>query len=225
MVAWMALIIAMQPAVMDAWNSFGFTAALAGGAPEEQYLGFVGELLVPVIAAYVVTAAAGWLRDLDEGRVESVLSAPVSWPRLVAERLLATMVGVAVLTAAALITMGVGAAAVGSGASLVGTARLAAVCLLFGAAVAAVAALLVAWLRSGIAVTALAVYLGASYLLTLLVPMLDWPEWLTRVSVLWAFGHPYLEWPTAAGIAVLLVLAVPCALLAGVVAEQTPKCA
>ena len=80
--------------------------------------------------------------------------------------------------------------------------------LLFAAAFGALAALVVAWLRSGTAVTVLAVFAGASYLLVLLVPLFAWPEWITRVSLFGAFGHPYLEIPAYGGLAVLAGLAV-----------------
>jgi ABC-2 type transport system permease protein len=103
--------------------------------------------------------------------------------------------------------------------------RLATVCILLGAALGAVAAIVVAWLRRAIAVTVLAVVVGASYLLAYFVPMFGWPDWLNRLSVFWGFGHPYLEWPPASGVVVLVVLALPGALLAAAIAERTPKVA
>jgi ABC-2 type transport system permease protein len=55
--------------------------------------------------------------------------------------------------------------------------------------------------------------------------MFGWPDWLNRLSVFWAIGHPYLDWPTAGGLATLLILAVPGALIAAAIAERTPKTA
>jgi ABC-2 type transport system permease protein len=218
----------MQPAVMQVWADFDITAGLAGGlvgTAEAQYLAFIGEVLAPVVAAYVVTQASGWVADLDQGRVEAVLAGPVSWARLVWERILAATVGVVAITTAGLVTMAVGARLVGSELSSDGLVRLGVTCVLFGVAVAGVASVVVVWLRSGVAVTVLALYLGLAYLLTLLVPMLRWPEWVSRLSVLWAFGHPYLEWSSTAGIVVLLVLAVLGGLLAAAIAGRTPKIA
>lgn len=96
---------------------------------------------------------------------------------------------------------------------------------LFGAALGGVAAIVAAWLRRGVAVTVLAVVVAASYLVSYLVPFLDWPDWLNRLSVFWAFGQPYLDWPSAARLTVLLALAIPGAAIAAALAARTPKVA
>ena len=71
----------------------------------------------------------------------------------------------------------------------------------------------------------LAVLVGASYILGYFVPMFGWPDWLNRLSVFWAFGQPYLEWPASTGLVTMLVLAVPGAVLAAAIAERTVKVA
>ena len=81
--AFTALFAALQPAVMDLWDQFDFIAAMTGAmgstSVEDAYWSFAGEFVTPVIAAYVITASAGWVADLAQGRVEMVLSAPVTW--------------------------------------------------------------------------------------------------------------------------------------------------
>ena len=77
--------------------------------------------------------------------------------------------------------------------------------------------------RRSVAVTVLAVLVGLSYLMSYLVAMLEWPHWLNRLSVFWAFGHPYLAWPSPAQWVVLLALAIPGSLAAAALAERTPK--
>ena len=67
--------------------------------------------------------------------------------------------------------------------------------------------LVVALVRRPLAVTVMAVLVGASYLLAWLVPTLEWP-WLSKLSVFWAFAHPYLAWPSTAQVLILLGLAV-----------------
>ena len=62
--------------------------------------------------------------------------------------------------------------------------------------------------RSSVAVTLLAVYVGAAYLLTWMIPIFGWPGWLNRLSIFDAFGHPYQEWPGGPGLLVLISLAV-----------------
>ena len=35
-------------------------------------------------------------------------------------------------------------------------------------------------------------------------PSSQWPDWLNQLSVFWAFGHPYLAWPSTAQVLILL---------------------
>ena len=74
------------------------------------------------------------------------------------------------------------------------------------------------------AVTVLAVIVGTMYLVSYLVPIFGWPEWLNRLSVFWAFGHPYLAWPHS-GTVVLLAMALVGGAAATAIAERTPKVA
>ena len=227
--AWSALIMALQPTVMDAWSKFDFMTGIMGGDAGESaeflYLSFVLDIVAPVLVGYVITQAAGWVGDLEQGRVESVLATPMSWSRLVWERLLASSAGVAVVALGAVGAMVVGALAVGSSVEWAGVARLLVVSLLLGWAVAALAAIVVAAFRSGVAVTVLAVYVGAAYLLSWMIPIFGWPAWLNRLSIFDAFGHPYQEWPAGIGLVVLVSLAVLGSLIAARIAERTPKVA
>jgi ABC-2 type transport system permease protein len=224
-----ATFAALQPSVMDVWSGLDYLAALVGGGGgatvEDMYWAFVGEMLAPLIAAFVIVQASGWVGDLAQGRVEMLLSAPVSWTRLVVERLVALVVGILVITLVAVGCLVVGGLAVGGSLDAGGLTRLTVVCVLFGAALGGLAALVVAWVRRTAAVTVLATIVAASYLLTFLTAMFEWPSWLNRVSVFWAFGHPYLEWPPTSAIVVLLTFALGGALLATRVAERTPKVA
>jgi ABC-2 type transport system permease protein len=227
--AWLALMGWLEPTVADMWNDFQYTQRLlgadAGASAANQYMALAGQMIMPVVAAYVITQATGWISDLKQGRVEFLLAAPASWPRLVGERLLAAVAGATVVTGAAIAGLSIAAVAVGAGIDPVGLARLFAVTVLFATALAAVAALVVAWLRSGTAVTVLAAFLAASYLLVYLVPLLAWPDWVLRVSVFGAYGNPYLEVPAWTGLTVLAALAVLGALAAAAVAQRSPKVA
>ena len=111
------------------------------------------------------------------------------------------------------------------GLSAEGLGRLAVGCLLLGGAIGGVAAVVVAVARSGPAIPVLAVFLGTSYLLGLMAPLLEWPDWVGRLSVFTALGHPYLEWPSAEGALLLLGMFLPGVLLACAIAERTPKVA
>ncbi|MGB8020823.1 MAG: ABC transporter permease subunit, partial [Candidatus Nanopelagicales bacterium] len=225
--AFVWMFAALQPAVMDVWEEFEFLDAMTGAigttSAEAAYWSYIGELVTPVIAAYVITQASGWVADLAQGRVEMTLTGPVTWTMLVRGRLVAATAGVAAIIAGSLAGLAVGAAVVGGTIDPVGMARMVSMGLLFGAALAAVAATAVAVVRRPVAVTVLAVLVGASYLVAYLVPMFGWPDWLNRMSVFWAFGHPYLRWPPISGLVVLLVLAVAGGVAAAALAERTPK--
>lgn len=225
--AYSVLLGLMTPAVIEEWETFAqyFSWQAGGVVPEEQYLGMASSLVTMAIAAYVIAQASGWVADLEEGRVETLLAAPVSWTRLVLERLASLTVGVTVITAGSLLGLAGATAAVDVGVRPAGAARLLLHGVLLGLALGAVAALVVAVFRTGAAVTALAVFVGTSYLLGYLVQIFDWPDWVGRLSVFTAFGSPYLEWPAWGGLAVLLALAGPGAVLAARVAERTPKTA
>ena len=226
---YLALLGWLEPTVADMWDQFSYTEGILGADPghsvADEYLAFAGQLIVPIVLAYVITQATGWVTDLRQGRVELLLSAPSSWPGLVGQRLVATLAGTAVITVAGLGGLVVAATAAGAGVDGPGLARLAVDTLLVAAAVAAVAALVVAWLRSAAAVGVLTVFVAASYLLMLLVPLFAWPDWVSRLSVFGAYGNPYLELPAAGGLAVLAGVAVAGSLAAAEIARRTPKVA
>jgi ABC-2 type transport system permease protein len=225
----LALMGWLEPTVADMWDEFQYTQRIVGADPSlsvaDQYLAFAGQLAIPIVTAYVITQAAGWVTDLRQGRVELLLAAPMSWPRLVAQRLLAALAGATTITAAAVAGLSAAAIAVGAGVDPVGLTRLAAVTLLLAAALSAIAALVVAWLRNTAAVSTLAVFVGASYLLIYLVPLFDWPDWVLRTSVFGAYGNPYLQLPAWTGLALLAAMTVLGGLAAAAIAHRSPKVA
>ncbi|MFI7539719.1 hypothetical protein [Actinoplanes sp. NPDC049599] len=227
--SYLALMGWLEPTVADMWDKFSYTdrvlGAGAGYSVADRYFALTGQLIMPIVTAYVVTQAAGWVADLHQGRVEMLLAAPVSWPRLVGQRLLATLAGAAVVTVAGVGGLVATAAAVGAPVDGPGLVRLAADTLLLAAALAAVAGVVVAWLRSTAAVSALAVFVAASYLLVYLVPLFAWPDWVNRLSVFGAYGNPYLELPATGALMVLAAVAVLGNLAAAALAQRTPKVA
>ncbi|MEV4706366.1 hypothetical protein [Actinoplanes sp. NPDC049316] len=224
---YLALMGWLEPTVAQMWDKFSYTDRIMGADPghsvADQYLAFTGQLIVPIVTAYVITQAAGWVTELRQGRVELLLAAPLSWPRLTAQRLLATLAGAALVTAAGIGGLAGAATAVGAGVDGPGLIRLAADTLLLAAALSAVAAVVVAALRSTAAVGVLAVFVAASYLLIYLVPLFAWPDWVNRLSVFGAYGNPYLEMPAAASLTVVTAVAVGGALAAAAVARRSPK--
>lgn len=222
------LMIALQPAAMDVFKQFSYYLEMAGGSgttPEVMYLTFATDVTAPIVAAYVITQSAGWVADLQQGRVETLLAAPVSWTRLILERLLATAVGLVVIILATLGTMIVGSYLIEAEVSFTGFSRVAAICLLLGWAVAALAMLGVVALRHMVAVTLLATYLATAYLLTWMIPMFGWPTWTERLSIFVAFGHPYREWPGSSNLALLTGIALVGTVASMLIADRTAKVA
>ena len=216
-----AMMGSLQPSIIDVWSEMGFLAAFGGeGGAETSYWSFVASLLPAVLAAYVVTQTSAWVNDLQQGRVEMMRSAPVSRTGLVTGRLVALLDGSAFITLVATGALAAVAVSVGSPLDAAGTGRVALISLLFTAALGSFAALASAVVRSSTAVIALAMLVGASYLLSYLVPLFGWPAWLNRFSLFWAFGTPYTGWPSTAQMVTLLVATVSGTVAAMLVAER-----
>ncbi len=224
----LALMGYLEPAVVDVWGQFDMAAAILGNRPgvsaDQQYLSFAAQLVLPILTAYVITQANGWVGDLRHGRVELVLAAPMSWRALVVHRLLALTAGSIVITVSGIAGLVAGSLAVGLAPEPLGLVRVTADVVLFTVALAAVAALVVAWLGSG-GVSALAAFTAGSYLLVYLVPLFAWPDWVMRLSVFGAAGDPYLAMPPFGGLVFLLALAGLGGLAATVIAQRAAKTA
>jgi ABC-2 type transport system permease protein len=215
--AGVGLMAWLEPEVTDMWDKFDITRRMlqtgSGFGPADQYLGFVFEFTGPIVAAFVTTQIAAWAGDLEQGRTAMLLSTPLSRAALIRHRLTALVAGAVTVIVAATAGMLIAMTVVGAGVQATGLVRAMMTVLLFAIGLAGVGAWLVAWFPR-FAVAALATVLALSYLLMLLVPMFRWPDWLTRLSVFGAIGHPYLQNPPLGGLAFLGVLAVAGYLLA-----------
>ena len=219
-----AMMGALQPGILDAWTDMGFLSAFgAKGGAEASYWSFVASLVPAMVAAYVVTRASAWVNELQQGRVQMLRSTGVSWARLVTGRFLALLAGCAVITVLATGALALVAASLGSPLETSGTARVLLTSLLFAAAMGALAALVTAVVRRSTAVVILAVLVAGSYLLTYLVPLFGWPDWVNQLSLFWAFGTPYTGWPSAGRLVTLLVMAVGGLAGAVAIAERSPS--
>ncbi|HSN11916.1 MAG TPA: ABC transporter permease subunit [Propionibacteriaceae bacterium] len=224
--AW--LMMFLEPSVMGVWDMFAKFlpgSGLSGASAATRYVAFATEVVIPFIAGYVINQAAGWTSDLSQGRVEVVLSAPVSWVRLMVERVIAAVIGAAVVGGGAILGLVLGNVGLDVALDGPGIGRLAVQGTLLGAALAGVAAAVVAGFRGSGAVTVLGVLVGASYLVGYLTELLGWPAWTYRLSIFSLFGHPYLEWPPVTDLTVLAVACLVATALAAVVAVRSPKVA
>jgi ABC-2 type transport system permease protein len=217
-----AMMGALQPGIIDAWSDLGYLSTFgAAGSEEASYWAFATSLLPAVIAAYVVTRASAWVSELQHGRVEMLRSTGVSWTRLVIGRFVALLTGCAVIIVVAAGALTVVAASLDSPLDTSGTARVLLISLVFAAAMGSLAALVTAVVRRSTAIVILAVLVAGSYLLTYLVPLFGWPDWLNQLSLFWAFGSPYTGWPSVGRLLTLLIMASVGLAGAVVVAERS----
>jgi ABC-2 type transport system permease protein len=148
----------------------------------------------------------GWAADDAEGRLEMVLSAPVSRPRIVVERVAAVIVACAVILG--LSSLAVYLTATSTGISLpVGRFVFASAAILPVAyAFAGIGHALVGW-RPRVAVVVLGMVAVVGYFAQQFTPLFQWPEWVNNVSLYALYGTPMSkdDW---AGIVTLIVIGI-----------------
>jgi ABC-2 type transport system permease protein len=172
------------------------------------YSDFVGVIwfgtLLLLISLFVVAQVNGWAADDAEGRLETILAAPVSRGRVVVERVAAVMVAIGVVVAAS--SAAVYLAADSNAISLpLGRFILASAAVLpVGYAFAGIGHALVGW-RPRLAVIALGAIAAVSYLVQQFAPLFEWPDWVKNVSLYSLYGTP-LSKDDWSGIATLVVI-------------------
>lgn len=222
-----SLAIAAQGALMVPMGD-SFLAALAGadpsdpntaqlriitgagrGTPYEGFLGFewFGGLLALGVAAFAITQVARWAADEADGRLEALLSAPVSRTRVVFERAAALLLGATLLVAVGHAAVSTATAAAGVELDalrlLVASGMLVPVALVYGGVGAAVSA----W-RPRLAVAVMSTFAFVSFMVPFASPIVRAPEWVTRLSVFDLYGSPLSEGFAAWRFAVLATVAV-----------------
>jgi len=142
-----------------------------------------------VLAVFAVTQVSRWTTDDTEGRLEMVLSAPVSRWRVALERegallLATTLIAVvgSIVTFWAADAQGIN---LGVGPIVVATALL----LPFGLAFGALGAAFAGWIPRA-TVLLLSGYAVASYFLTQFAPLFRWPRWVENFGIFYLYGTP-----------------------------------
>ena len=159
-----------------------------------------------LFGAFAIVQVARWSAEDTDGRLEMILSEPISRAAVVVER-------VAVLIAGALLMAGVSAAALfysshANGIDLNGSRLVVASALLvpFALVFAGAGSLLAAW-NPRAAVGLVGAVTLASYLDTELGPIFKLPLWLQDLSAFKLFGTPLLNGVDGRNLALLLLLA------------------
>lgn len=174
-------------------GSSGFRVYLTLMGHGNPYVALTGYLwfgiFLALLSVFAITQVARWSADDNEGRLEMVLSAPVSRTRVVLERaaaLVLRMAGVIAITSLAL-ELGAATANVTIQAGSLTVASL--LLIPFGMSFAAIGAVLASQAPRA-AVAVLTTYTFVSYLLTALGPLLKWPDWALKLSVFSLYGTP-----------------------------------
>ena len=171
----------------------GFRIYLSLAGHGNPYLALTGlfwfGIVLALLAVFAITQVARWSADDSEGRLEMVLSAPVSRARVVIERAVALMVRMAIVIGISSVGLAFGAwtadFAIDAGPLTVASLIL----IPFGLSFAAIGALLASRApRATVAV--LTAFTFASYILNQLGPLLKWPDWALRLSVFSLYGNP-----------------------------------
>jgi ABC-2 type transport system permease protein len=174
------------------------------------YADFVGVIwfstLLLLVSLFVVAQVNGWAADDAEGRLEMILSAPVSRARVVVERIAAVIVASAVIVG--LSSLAVYLTATSTGITLpVGRFVFASAAVLPVAyAFAGIGHALVGW-RPRVAVVALGAVAVVGYFAQQFTPLFQWPEWVNNISLYALYGTPMSkdDW---AGIATLIAIGI-----------------
>ena len=174
-------------------GSSGFRVYLTLMGHGNPYVALTGYLwfgiFLALLSIFAVTQVARWSADDNEGRLEMVLSAPVSRTRVVLERAVALVLRMAGVIAITSVAFELGAASANISIDL-GSLTVASLVLIpFGLSFAAIGAVLASRAPRA-AVAALSTYTFVSYLLSELGPLLKWPDWALKLSVFSLYGAP-----------------------------------
>jgi ABC-2 type transport system permease protein len=192
-------------------GSSGFRVYLTLIGHGNPYVALTGYLwfgiFLALLSVFAITQVARWSADDNEGRLEMILSAPVSRTRVVLERAVALvlrMAGVIAITSLAL-ELGAVTANVTIDA---GSLTLASLLLIpFGMSFAAIGAVLASQAPRA-AVAVLATYTFVSYLLTELGPFLKWPDWTLKLSVFALYGTPLTSGVDWTGLSIMSAITI-----------------
>jgi ABC-2 type transport system permease protein len=159
-----------------------FDVATAGG-----FLQLMLQLEFIVVGFAAATLVAGWASDETSGRLEMLLATPLARAMWAVKSGIGVYLGIAVMTIALVVPVGVGAATAGSDAltPMAGSIVLG----LYAAALAGVG-FAVGGIRASIAGEAVAVVVIATYLGDLLVPALKLPAWVHQLALTAHMGQP-----------------------------------
>ena len=179
----------------------GLELQTAGG-----WLQLYAELLYIAAGLAAATFVAKWASDETDGRLEEVLAVPMTRARWVIAGGVGAILAVVVMTV--LLAAGIGLGAVAGGATtgdaIVGTASLG----LFAAAIVGVGVAVGGLWRTSLAAEIAALVVVATYLVDLLAPPLNLPDWVHQLALTAHLGQPMIgQWDLAGVVACVVIAA------------------
>jgi ABC-2 type transport system permease protein len=152
------------------------------------------------------TLVSKWASDENDGRLESILSAPMTRTRWVITGGIAALVGTALMSVlfAAGIAIGSATTNLSAGQAIVGTTALG----LFAAAVVGVGFAAGGLWRSSIAAEIAALFVVVTYLIGLVGPALNLPDWFNNLALTSHYGQPMTGNWDMTGVIASIVIAV-----------------
>jgi ABC-2 type transport system permease protein len=179
--------------------NYDFTSA--GG-----FLQLFVELFFIAAGFAAATLVSKWASDETGGRLEEALATPLTRERWLVTGAIGAFAGVVVFTIIFAVAVAGGASSGGltAGSALAGSASLG----LYAAALIGVGLAIGGVWRTSLAAEAVAVLVIATYLLDLLAPPLNLPDWVHQLALTAHFGQPMLGHWDAVGIAACVALTV-----------------
>lgn len=172
----------------------------------DGWMQLYGELLFIAVGFAGSTLVSKWASDENDGRLEEVLSVPMTRVRWVITGGVAALLSVVIVTVlfAAGIAIGAAAGGISVGASLVGCAALG----LFAAAVVGVGFAVGGVWRTSLAAEVAAIFVVVTYLIGIVGPALKLPDWINNLALTSHYGQPMIGNWDMSGVIASIVIAV-----------------
>ena len=179
----------------------GFDFSTAGG-----WLQLYVELFFIAAGFAAATFVSKWASDETESRLELILATPMTRTRWVVAGGTAALLAVVVVTVLLSLATGLGAAAGGStaGDGMIGVASLG----LYAAAIVGIGIAVGGLWRTSLAAEVAALVVVATFLLDLLAPPLNLPDWMHQLALTAHFGEPMIGRWDPVGIVLCVGIAV-----------------
>jgi ABC-2 type transport system permease protein len=175
--------------------------ASAGG-----FLQLFAELFLIAAGFAAATLVSRWASDETGGRLEEVLTTPITRVRWLVTGAIGAFLGVVVFTLVYALGVAAGASSGGIafGDALLGSASLG----MYAAALIGIGVAIGGVWRTSLAAEVVAIFVIATYLLDLLAPPLNLPDWIHELALTAHFGTPMLGNWDVVGIVACVALAI-----------------